>query len=91
MEHTKVGVHTRGDLHSIGFRKLARPGPPQHALCGQDVPTAQGSLVGAERRLGRSPAAVSRVIAFLERHVGAELLHFKQRLLVNSVRTDATG
>jgi DNA-binding transcriptional LysR family regulator len=35
----------------------------------------EGSLAGAGRRLGRSPAAVSRAIAFLEYHVGAELLH----------------
>ena len=27
--HTKAGVHTRGDLHSVGIWKLARPGPPQ--------------------------------------------------------------
>jgi len=35
----------------------------------------EGSLAGAGRRLGRSPAAVSRAIAFLEAHVGTELLH----------------
>jgi len=35
----------------------------------------EGSLAGAGRRLGRSPAAVSRAIAFLEHQVGAELLH----------------
>ena len=35
----------------------------------------EGSLAGAGRKLGRSPAAVSRAIAFLEAHVGAELLH----------------
>lgn len=35
----------------------------------------EGSLAGAGRRLGKSPAAVSRAIAFLEGHVGAELLH----------------
>jgi DNA-binding transcriptional LysR family regulator len=35
----------------------------------------EGSLAGAARRLGRSPAAVSRAIAFLEHHAGAELLH----------------
>lgn len=34
-----------------------------------------GSLAGAGRKLGRSPAAVSRAIAFLEAHVGAQLLH----------------
>src|SRR5215470_8026628 len=35
----------------------------------------EGSLAGAGRRLKRSPAAVSRAIAFLEQQVGAELLH----------------
>lgn len=35
----------------------------------------EGSLVGAGRRLGRSPAAVSRAIAFLEARVGTELLY----------------
>ena len=35
----------------------------------------EGSLAGAGRRLKRSPAAVSRAIAFLELQVGAELLH----------------
>jgi DNA-binding transcriptional LysR family regulator len=35
----------------------------------------EGSLAGAGRRLRRSPAAVSRAIAFLEAHVGAQLLH----------------
>jgi len=35
----------------------------------------EGSLAGAGRKLGRSPAAVSRAIAFLEAHVGAQLLH----------------
>jgi DNA-binding transcriptional LysR family regulator len=35
----------------------------------------EGSLAGAGRKLGRSPAAVSRAIAFLEDHVGAQLLH----------------
>ena len=35
----------------------------------------EGSLAGAGRRLGRSPAAVSRAIAFLEARVGTALLH----------------
>ena len=36
----------------------------------------EGSLhPGAGRKLGRSAAAVSRAIAFLEARVGAELLH----------------
>jgi DNA-binding transcriptional LysR family regulator len=41
----------------------------------------EGSLAGAGRRLGRSPAAVSRAIAFLETHVGTELLHRTTRSL----------
>jgi DNA-binding transcriptional LysR family regulator len=41
----------------------------------------EGSLAGAGRRLGRSPAAVSRAIAFLEQHVGAELLHRTTRAI----------
>ena len=41
----------------------------------------EGSLAGAARRLGRSPAAVSRAITFLEDHVGAELLHRTTRSL----------
>src|SRR5262245_42944851 len=39
------------------------------------VAVDEGSLAGAGRKLGRSPAAVSRAIAFLEERVGAELLH----------------
>jgi DNA-binding transcriptional LysR family regulator len=42
---------------------------------------AEGSLAGAGRKLGKSPAAVSRAIAFLEHHVGAELLHRTTRSL----------
>jgi DNA-binding transcriptional LysR family regulator len=41
----------------------------------------EGSLAGAGRRLGKSPAAVSRAIAFLEHHVGVELLHRTTRSL----------
>jgi len=47
----------------------------------------EGSLAGAGRRLGRSPAAVSRAIAFLETHVGAELLHRTTR----SMKLSETG
>jgi DNA-binding transcriptional LysR family regulator len=39
------------------------------------VAVDEGSLAAAGRKLGRSPAAVSRAIAFLEERVGAELLH----------------
>jgi DNA-binding transcriptional LysR family regulator len=35
----------------------------------------EGSLAGAGRKLGRSAAAVSRAIAFLEERIGAQLLH----------------
>ena len=35
----------------------------------------EGSLAGAARKLGKSQAAVSRGIAFLEAHLGVELLH----------------
>ena len=35
----------------------------------------EGSLAGAGRKLGRSPAAISRAVAFLEDHVGVQLLH----------------
>jgi len=35
----------------------------------------EGSLVGAGRRLKRSPATVSRAIASLEAHIGVPLLH----------------
>jgi DNA-binding transcriptional LysR family regulator len=35
----------------------------------------EGSLAAAGRKLGRSPAAVSRAVAFLEGHVGVQLLH----------------
>jgi DNA-binding transcriptional LysR family regulator len=41
----------------------------------------EGSLAAAGRRLNRSPAAVSRAVAFLEHHVGAELLHRTTRSL----------
>ncbi|UGY15925.1 LysR family transcriptional regulator [Bradyrhizobium septentrionale] len=41
----------------------------------------EGSLAGAGRKLRRSPAAVSRAVAFLEHHVGAELLHRTTRSL----------
>lgn len=41
----------------------------------------EGSLAGASRKIGRSPAAVSRAIAFLEAHVGVPLLHRTTRSL----------
>jgi DNA-binding transcriptional LysR family regulator len=47
----------------------------------------QGSLAGAGRLLKRSPAAVSRAIAFLEAHVGVELLHRTTR----SIRLSEAG
>lgn len=47
----------------------------------------EGSLAGAARRLGRSPAAVTRAIAFLEGHVGVQLLHRTTR----SIRLSEAG
>src|SRR5258706_5931882 len=47
----------------------------------------EGSLAGAGRKLGKSPAAVSRAIAFLESHVGAALLHRTTR----SIRLSEAG
>jgi DNA-binding transcriptional LysR family regulator len=41
----------------------------------------EGSLAAAGRRLGRSAAAVSRAIAFLEAHVGMALLHRTTRTI----------
>lgn len=41
----------------------------------------EGSLAGAGRKLGRSPAAVSRAVAFLEAHVGVQLLHRTTRAI----------
>jgi DNA-binding transcriptional LysR family regulator len=41
----------------------------------------EGSLAGAGRRLGRSAAAVTRAVAFLEGHVGVQLLHRTTRAL----------
>jgi DNA-binding transcriptional LysR family regulator len=41
----------------------------------------EGSLAAASRRLKRSPAAVSRAIASLERPIGIELLHRTTRAL----------
>lgn len=47
----------------------------------------EGSLAGAARLLKRSPAAVSRSIAFLEARVGVELLHRTTR----SIRLSEAG
>jgi DNA-binding transcriptional LysR family regulator len=47
----------------------------------------EGSLAGAARQLRRSPTAVSRAIALLEEHVGAELLHRTTR----SIRLSEAG
>ncbi|MGF6722163.1 DNA-binding transcriptional LysR family regulator [Paraburkholderia sp. GAS41] len=41
----------------------------------------EGGLAAAGRRLGRSPAAVSRAIAFLEEHAGTTLLHRTTRAI----------
>jgi DNA-binding transcriptional LysR family regulator len=45
------------------------------------VAVDEGSLSAAARRLRRSPAAITRTIAFLEEEVGAELLHRTTRAL----------
>lgn len=47
----------------------------------------EGSLAAAGRKLGRSPAAVSRAIAFLEARIGTELLHRTTR----SIRLSEEG
>jgi DNA-binding transcriptional LysR family regulator len=47
----------------------------------------EGSLAAAARRLRRSPTAISRAIASLEAHVGAELLHRTTR----SIRLSELG
>lgn len=47
----------------------------------------EGSLAGAGRSLKRSPASISRAIAFLEAHVGVELLHRTTR----SIRLSEAG
>ena len=44
----------------------------------------EGSLAAAARRLKRSPASISRALAFLEAHVGVELLHRTTRSMVLS-------
>lgn len=41
----------------------------------------EGSLVGAARRLKRSPTGVSRALSFLETRLGVELLHRTTRAL----------
>ena len=40
-----------------------------------------GSLAAASRKLGRSPAAVSRAVSFLEDQVGVQLLHRTTRFI----------
>lgn len=47
----------------------------------------EGSLAGASRKTGRSAAAVSRAVAFLEAHVGVPLLHRTTR----SIRLSEAG
>jgi DNA-binding transcriptional LysR family regulator len=51
------------------------------------VAVDEGSLAAAGRKLGRSPAAVSRAISFIEERVGAELLHRTTR----SIRLSEEG
>lgn len=47
----------------------------------------QGSLAGASRKTGKSAAAVSRAVSFLESHVGVPLLHRTTR----SIRLSEAG
>lgn len=47
----------------------------------------EGSLAGASRKTGRSAAAVSRAVAYLEAHVGVPLLHRTTR----SIRLSEAG
>lgn len=47
----------------------------------------EGSLAAAGRKLGRSPAAVGRAVAFLEGHLGVPLLHRTTR----SIRLSEVG
>jgi DNA-binding transcriptional LysR family regulator len=47
----------------------------------------EGSLAAAARKLKRSPAGISRAIAFLEAHLGVELLHRTTR----SIRPSEAG
>src|SRR5262249_26176334 len=51
------------------------------------VAVDEGSLAGAGRKLGRSPAAVSRAIAFLEDRSGSKLLYRTTR----SIRLSEEG
>jgi hypothetical protein len=47
----------RGDFHSTGIRKLARPSAPQDPLCGRDVPKTQG-------KQGAGPATLAKPILY---------------------------
>ena len=65
MAHTKVGVRTRGDPHSIGIPKLARPKSTEYPICGQR-PAAQGRRrIGAlemERNIDRNKSSKPRAV-----------------------------
>jgi DNA-binding transcriptional LysR family regulator len=63
--------------HGLGSRTAVEEGPMDRIDAMRVFVTAldEGSLAGAGRKLGRSPAAVSRAVAFLEGHVGVPLLH----------------
>src|SRR5262249_17642226 len=52
------------------------------------VAVDEGSLAAAGRKLGRSPAAVSRAIAFLEEHTGSKLLYRTTRSIKLSEEGD---
>src|ERR1700676_3656006 len=72
---------------SSGARRPSRRGGAMDRIDAMKVfvvALEEGSLAGAGRKLGRSPAAVSRAIAFLEAHVGTELLHRTTRSIALS-------
>jgi DNA-binding transcriptional LysR family regulator len=60
-----------------GLKKLDRIDAIRAFIAAAD----EGSLSAAARRLGRSPAAITRTIAFLEDEVGVALLHRTTRAL----------
>jgi molybdenum-dependent DNA-binding transcriptional regulator ModE len=79
-EATPVGRHSFAPrANALIFRpRNARGGIIMDRLDAMKVfvvAVDEGSLAAAGRKLGRSPAAVSRAIAFLEKRIGTELLH----------------
>jgi hypothetical protein len=60
--------------------------PDEHAPGDHSQGPIDVRATGAGRQLGRSPTAVSRTVAFLERHLGVQLLH---RAAANPVEDSA--